>query len=324
MQTSPGIINKETPVREYRVERLTREKLADVAQLHAAVYRTLPDTDYFIRKYDTAYTGVAYVGFLAYSYDNIPVAYYGVIPCFIQDGNQVMLAAQSADTMTHPEYRFKGMFVELSNMTFDLCRQLGIRLLFGFPNQNSYHGAVNKLGWQMTGAMACFIIPVKSWPLEKLAGKSKFLNRWYRNYQSSVLRKYLLPLPGVANSVQADGYAGVCRSNDYFGYKKYGQAGVVGIGNVKIWMSVKRGILIGDMEGLNQSNAENVISQLKKIAGKMGVREIQFHCSEDTLLYEIFAANYKAIPSYPMLFQDFGSVVPPGKIKFTFADLDIF
>ena len=32
-------------------------------------------------------------------------------------------------------------------------------LIYGFPNQNSYHGAI-KLGWQMTEMMECFKIPV--------------------------------------------------------------------------------------------------------------------------------------------------------------------
>src|SRR5205085_10256014 len=111
-------------------------------------------------KYNTAYTSAEYVGYVAYNTQGIAVAYYGVVPCILQCGDEKILSAQSADTMTHPGFRYKGMFVELSNITFDLCKKSGIKIVFGFPNQNSYHGAVHKLGWKMTDTMECFMIPV--------------------------------------------------------------------------------------------------------------------------------------------------------------------
>jgi len=323
MQTSPEIINN-TQSKEYSITRLSKDNLADVGKLYTEVYGSAPAIDYFLKKYDTAYTGVENVGFIAYNTDNMPVAYYGVIPCFIQYGNKIMLAAQSADTMTHPRHRYKGMFVELSNMTFDLCRQLDILILFGFPNQNSYHGAVNKLGWKMTGTMTCFTIPVKTLPLESLSKKINIFNKLYKLYNSFILDKNLLPLLGVTNSVIADGFAGVYRSDEYLYYKTYNPTKVISIDDSKIWINDKRGLVIGDMESINEMNFNVVINKLKKIAKKLGRRQIQFHCSPGTSLHEFFTANYKATPSYPMLFQDFGSAIPPEKVRFTFADIDIF
>src|SRR6476469_514417 len=147
MEPSQANMNKETSD-EYVVRRLSSDTLKDVESIYEAVYQKKAVPDYFAVKYNTAYTGVEYVGYIAYNNKNLPIAYYGVIPCFLQVGNEKFLAAQSADTMTHPGFRFKGMFVELSNLTFELCKKLRIRLIFGFPNQNSYHGAVHKLGWQ--------------------------------------------------------------------------------------------------------------------------------------------------------------------------------
>ncbi len=279
---------------------------------------------YFSGKYNTAYTGVENVGFIAYAGDKRPIAYYGVIPCFMQFENEVILAAQSADTMTDPQHRYKGMFVELSNMTFDLCRQLGIRLIFGFPNQNSYHGAVTKLGWKMTGAMACFTIPVKGLHLESIAKKIKIFKNVYEKYSRFILKKRMLSLNGVSNSVLADGFAGVYRNGEYLSYKTYSATKVISIGNSKIWINNKYGLVIGDMEGVNEINFGTVIHKLEKLAKTLGVKQIQFHCSPGTSLHGLFVKNYKAIPSYPMLFQDFGSAVSPEKVRFTFADIDIF
>jgi hypothetical protein len=323
MPTSGEIITK-TSAKEYVISRLTYEKLADLASLHAAVYGTKPEFDYFPRKYDTAYTGAENVGFVAYSKQGLPVAYYGVIPCFIQYGNKIILAAQSADTMTHPSHRYKGMFVELSNMTFELCRQLGILLVFGFPNQNSYHGAINKLGWQMTGTMACFVIPVNSLPLQLLSGKAVFLKKLYKRYTKYILGEKVLPLKGIGNSAHTDGFAGVCRNPEYLTYKNYNPTKVIGISEVKVWLSNKYGLVIGDMEGVNKDNFSRVLKSLERLAKKMGIRQIQFHGCPGTTLYELFAEKYEPVPSYPMLFQDFGSAISPEKIRFTFADIDIF
>ena len=313
-----------TEDKEYTIARLNKDNLDDVASLHTAVYGKAAANDYFPRKYNTAYTGVEHVGFLAYSRDRQPVAYYGVIPCFLQSGNEMTLVAQSADTMTHPQHRYKGMFVDLSNMTFDLCRQLGISLIFGFPNQNSYHGAVNKLGWKMTGTLTCFTIPVKTLPLESLSKRMKLLKKLYGKYCQFILRNKLLPQNGVSNSVLGDGFAGMSRADGYLNYKTYSAAKVIAIGDSKIWFSNKQGLVIGDMEGVNGPNFLLVIDKLKKTARQLGIKQIQFHCSPGTDLHQLFMVHFNAVPSFPMLFQDFGSAVPPEKVRFTFADIDIF
>jgi hypothetical protein len=323
MQTSTEIIS-DIQSREYSIVRLSRDNLADVAKLHKEVYGASAPADHFPQKYDTAYTGVEYAGFIAYNTDKIPVAYYGVIPCFIQYQDKIILAAQSADTMTHPKHRYKGMFVDLSKKTFELCRELAIRLIFGFPNQNSYHGAINKLGWKMTGAMNCFTIPVKTLPFEAISKRIAILKKLYKRYSLFVLKGNISPGPGVANSVIADGFAGVCRSEAYLQYKTYSPSKIIVVDDAKIWVSTKYGLMIGDIEGLNRINFNAVIHKLKSIARKLGMRQIQFHCSPGTSLHDLFADHYKANPSYPMFFQDFGSAITPEQVRFTFADIDIF
>jgi hypothetical protein len=310
--------------KEYLIVRLNRENLADVEKLHEAVYKNAPAPGYFFKKYDTAYTGVEYAGFIAYNDEKIAVAYYGVIPCFIKYGKQIMLAAQSADTMTHPQYRYKGMFVELSNLTFELCGELGIRLVFGFPNQNSYHGAVNKLGWKMTHRMDYFSIPVKGLRLESLCSKLIFLKKLYELYRQSVLKKYICPLRGVQTSAEEEGFATVYRSEDYLQYKGYSQSQVIRLDNTLIWIKGKQGLMIGDIEGIDENNFTFVMEKLISITRKLGVRQVQFHCSPGTKLHFLFTAYCDPSPSYHALFQDFGSPIPPEKIKFTFADIDVF
>lgn len=308
----------------YSVVRLNKDRLADLSLLHTEVYGKAVPPGHFNKKYDTAYTGPECVGFMAYNKQGLPIAFYGVTPCFVEyEGNKI-LAAQSTDTMTHPGHRYKGMFVELSNKTFDLCKELGIRLVFGFPNQSSYHGAVNKLGWLMTETMSYFVIDLSAIPLVSLSNKIRFLKIFYVIYCRFVLRRRLINAAGVANSVIANGFAGVARSNEFLTYKTYSPSLVIKIRGAKLWIAIKNAIWIGDMEGVTKENFKTIITELKNLARWLGVRQIQFHCSPGTELHQIFASYCPAIPSYPVLFQDFGSPIPLEKIKFTFSDIDIF
>ena len=321
MPISMGTTNE--PVKDqYTITRLNGKNIHDLNPLYEAVYGRKPDENYFPKKYNTEYTGVSHVGYIAYHHQQA-IAYYGVIPCLIEYKNEKFLSAQSADTMTHPGFRLKGMFVTLSQQCFELCRSLGISLVFGFPNQNSYHGAVKKLGWQPGAQMICFTIPVKTFPLYRLCQKSQWLKKFYSSYCHAVLRKYVRPSSRVQNSATADGFAGVWRNECYHQTKSTGSL-VVEKEGMLVWLRIKGGLLIGDMEGMNEKKFLLMISFLKKLAAVLGIQQIQFHGSLGTSVTKMFEDHFPASPSYPVLFQNFGSRIPIEKVRFVFADIDIF
>ncbi|MBC7830037.1 MAG: GNAT family N-acetyltransferase [Chitinophagaceae bacterium] len=322
MQISPDIINS-AENKEYTISRLNRENIKDVAKLYAAVYNVEVEENYFVSKYDALYTGIETIGVIAYDKNTQPVAYYGVVPCFMQFENKIVLAAQSVDTMTHPQHRYKGLFHKLSNIAFDLCSSIGIKLIFGFPNQHSFHGLMQS-GWKMSETMYCFRIPVNSLPLQSLSKKIFFFRKKYASYGDFIVKKDLLPCKGIPNSVVADGFAGVHRSENYLQYKAYNPTKVIQFGEAQIWVSIKQGLIIGDIAGANENNFDAVIDQLKKMAKKLGIRQILFHCSPGTRLHTMFSAKYESTPSFPVIFKDFESGIPLEKIKFTFSDIDIF
>jgi len=307
----------------YHVDRLSEENFTDLEKLHTVVYGSAPAAEFFPMKYDTTFTAVKYTGFIAYNNQQRPIAFYGVIPCFIRLADKIILAAQSADTMTHPEYRNKGLFVELALLTFQLCHDAGIKLLFGFPNQNSLPGFVNKLGWQITERMDCFIIPVKVFPWQKIFRKISLLNNWHKAYQQRQLKKYLIPQHGIDNSVFDDGFAGILRDHHFRKYKTYTNTQVIKIGSSTVWIKIGSGLLIGDI--LTQPDCfDNLMQQLKKITEKLGLKQIQFHASPGTALHHLFSSRFKSIPSFNVIFKDLEGNTPINKIKFTSADIDTF
>jgi hypothetical protein len=308
----------------YTIERLSSTNINDVAALHSMVYNRVQPKDYFLKKYDTSYTGAAYIGYIAYNTSHLPIAYYGVIPTLISYNDKTILAAQSADTMTHPQFRYAGLFTTLAKQTFDLCITEGIKLIFGFPNQNSLPGFIGKLNWQITEYMDCFIIPVKvGLPFEKFAYKFLFLNPAYNWYKNRVLRKFLIPLPGVTGSVLADNYCGILRDQSYLHYKTYSPTRIIQIQQSKLWIKLQNGLIIGDAE-ITKADFDTTMSRLIKLASKLGVTQIQFHTSPHTSLHALFAERYQPTVSFPIIFKDLDSGLFLENIKFTFADIDIF
>jgi len=316
-------MSKSDKNRAYHFKRLSSENLGDLEKLHAAVYGKEPAAGFFLKKYDTAFTGIGHVGYIAYNDEGLPVAFYAVIPCFMQFDDKIVLSAQSADTMTHAEYRNKGLFVELAQLTFKLCESVGVRFVFGFPNQNSLPGFINKLGWELTERMDCFIIEGAAFQWSAVLNKFSILRKLYDSYCQIVLKKYLLSQTGIANTVFGDGFAGVYRDQYFLKYKTYTNTCVIKTGNSIVWMKINGMLLIGDME-VKPGDFEDTMLKITKLARKLGIKEIHFHASPGTTLHKLFAAHFKSIPSFPCIFKDFEGNTPVNKIKFTSADIDTF
>lgn len=308
---------------EYTFERLNNDNLVHLAQLYEVVYGRKARPGFYDKKYDTGYTGVSCVGYIAYDGQHEPIAYFGVIPCFIEYDGESILVAQAADAMTHSGHRYKGMLAELSRLTFALCRELGILLVFGFPNQDFYPAAM-RMGWKETEALDRFNIPLTTFPLSSIAARWPFLKGWYRIYQRRVTARYVASMPVGFNTVLDGNNSGIQRSDAYLEYKKYNETVVLQIGHAKVWIKITQVLNVGEMAGVNEHNFDSVMHGLKKIGCRLGVRRISFQVSPHTALHHLWSSRYIPIRSFPVIFQDFGIHVPLEKIKFTFADIDIF
>ncbi|MBS1605070.1 MAG: GNAT family N-acetyltransferase [Bacteroidetes bacterium] len=324
---------------DYRIERLSPDNLNDLGRLYHAVYgdnRTAPD---FQKKYATAYTGATYIGYFAYDQQGTPAAYYGVMPCFIEYDNNLVLVAQSGDTMTHPDHRNRRLFARLCGKTIELCRHEHILLIFGFPNQNS-KGINGQIGWTTTGNLEGFRIPVTTLPIRGLTRRLPFLQHTYRTYCRALLKKYLLPEKGIPNSALENNnpggsshdnpadpdnhFGGIHRDEAWFNYKTYSKTSVIRLGKATAWIAISDTITIGDIRSAGQPLTET-LRRLRNLAARLGIRQIVFHTSPGTSLHQQFAAGkYPSFSSFPALFNDLGSGIPLHQLKFTLADIDTF
>lgn len=94
-------------------------------------------------------------GIIKLLFDNrMVVGHYAVIPTRIQIAGRIVNAVFSMTTMTHPDYRGRGIFAALAKETYEEAWQKGASFVYGFPNNNSYLGFTRKLGWEGFGKMS--------------------------------------------------------------------------------------------------------------------------------------------------------------------------
>src|SRR3990172_6816394 len=88
------------------------------------------------------------------------VGQYALWPVMLQLERREYLGAQSLDTMIHPDYRGKGMFMTLANACYEIAAAQGVKVLYGFPNPSSYRGFIRRLNWDHTGDIPYFFKPI--------------------------------------------------------------------------------------------------------------------------------------------------------------------
>lgn len=88
------------------------------------------------------------------------VGQYALWPMRLRLGTEVVLGAQSLDTMTHPRYRGQGMFTRLAKEAMQSALDRDVEVLIGFPNAQSYPGFIRKLDWDHTGDVPVYIRPL--------------------------------------------------------------------------------------------------------------------------------------------------------------------
>jgi len=103
------------------------------------------------------------------------VGQYALIPIVINIKSETITGAQSVDTMTHPDYRYRGIFESLARKTYIEAAKEGIYIVYGFPNKISHPGFIKKLSWFDVAAMQVVFKPLNWTNTLKIRIKNKFL-----------------------------------------------------------------------------------------------------------------------------------------------------
>lgn len=310
-------------VGDYIIKRIDESKLQDLVILYKNVFNLRVTENYLKKKYDTSFTGHSYIGYIAYDSESVPAAYYGVFPCLLTFKGEKILAAQSADTMTHTNHRGKGLFIKLAQETFCLAKEEGIELIFGFPNKNSYPGFVNKLAWKHIENIQLYKIKVFTVPISRIVKKFSFLKPIYNVYCNCIMTLFNSANIFFKGSINGSEHVCVLRDKFFFEYKKYSQKYLVNLKKI-VWLKIDGVLQIGDVENSTHSEFYAVISKLKILSFFLGSDCIYFHVSPGTLYNEYLSVKYKSVESLPYCALELTKNVDVKNIKFTTADFDTF
>lgn len=105
-------------------------------------------------------------------------------------GERRFLGAQSVDTMTDSQFRGKGVFSRLARLTLEEGKRRETPLFYGFPNRNSYHAYVAKLGWKEIAKVQRFIKVIDLASALKARLKSRFLCLFLGKLAHPVIKLY--------------------------------------------------------------------------------------------------------------------------------------
>ncbi len=310
---------------DYVFERLDESRYKDLQFLYKYAFSEITTIDFLRKKYNTSFTGIKNIGFIAYhSITKEPAAYYGVFPLMVQYNKQNYLAAQSGDTMTHPNHRGKGLFIELAKKTYELAKNSGVEFVFGFPNQNSYPGFVNKLNWKHYSNVNHYKIIASSIPLDKVV--KKFPTLGFINNIVWPKPKAIESNKQLANSLisQSNEYGCVIHNDDYYKYKTYYPSYVIEIEGIKCWVKVDGRLWVGDIQFCEEDKFNKVIRTLISFAKSKFCSSVQFSFFENSLYDNWIKKNHKIQSSIAVGCLDLSGKVDPINFAYQAADFDTF
>jgi hypothetical protein len=300
------------------IERLDQTNIGSLPVLYHAVYGRKVTTAFFQKKYETGYGVFVYAGYIAYTNGRKPIGFFGAIPCELVYNEKIISAAQLTDFMTDPAHRSKALVVQLHEKMTGLCKQNNVHFLFGFSNQHSLPVFRNRFAWDEYGKMDVFSIPVRAIPWEKFSRKFSVFTSAYTMYRKQVLKRY--SVSPATNVPSTD--PGIYKSDQYSQYKCRGST-VISIGHALVRIKIRHGMMIGEIS-VPRSHFDDVMSTLKKLACKLGVDKLVFHCSTGSELHGLFAERYESIPSFTIVSKGLGAGIPLDTLKFVYGDIDIF
>lgn len=142
----------------FEFKKIDEKNLAKYRELFTTAFpnTTHIDEDYLKWLYFSNPEGDV-VGFDAF-YEGVLAAHYACVPIkalFFGDEKKGLL---SLNTATHPNFQGKGLFTQLAGTTFKYAQEHGYDFVIGVANQNSTHGFVKKLGFQLVQPLKAALI----------------------------------------------------------------------------------------------------------------------------------------------------------------------
>ena len=312
---------------EFKFVRLSDSNFALLVPLHEKVFGKEIEEAFLKRKFDTSrICGLKNFGFLAINSCGHAVAFYGVLPCYVVKGENKVLVAQSGDTMVHPVYRRKKLFVKLAQLTNKLCQEHNVKAVFGFPNMFSLPTFVKKLSWIHTHNIEAFYTKVPCLPFLSLQKLLKLRENFFICYQNNILKSNSIQKKSFESVLYSNEYFTIDRGEEYIKYKALPKKHLLFIDGVYLWVKLtSMYLLVGDISKCDVEDFENVKKGLKKLCFKLGVPHYRFQTSPGTHFHKLLKNSLTKLDNeYPAGGISFEKEFEISNLNFIMADNDTF
>jgi hypothetical protein len=309
----------------YRLAVLHGREIEVVSPLLLEVFGPRGFTPEWIRrKYAWERDGVRSFLCAALAEDGRPVAAVGMLPWPIHYGDRVELAGQLADCATSAAHRGHGLHARLVDLAHDVCVAAGMTFTFRFSNELAFTITTTKLGYTAIDDLVEFHVPVRTLWAERGARRTG-LGTAYDRRVERLTEPFLTTGPPLASSVLAEGYAGVERDRAFHAYKAaFGDSRVLDLDGARVWLTVRHGILVGDMSAASEAELGRGLDALMRLARRLGAHQLLFQASPDIALSRYLETRLPVTRTRRISCFDLGSKIPPAALRFTFGDIDTF
>lgn len=308
--------------KKYRFESLNERNIHHLITLYKQVFGTNYSLEFIKAKYQNDYTSINAQGHFAFMNEK-PVAFHGAIPVIMHQNGKRELCAQYGDAMTLKSHAGNGLFTILGQKTDQLLKELEVKFAWGFPNQNSEYGYVNKLAWKGKARMQCYIIKINSYSTEQLFRKTKIFSKQNQNRINQKLEGITAEKVNL-NSIKNETLGGIERSKAFYDYKRFTPNFFIHLNGTKVWVKPQGGLLVGDIEIQSEKQLLETIDSLKDLANTLGLHQLILQASPKSELNQLLKKHYTAIDSWLIGYKNFNSELDLSQLQFTYGDLDTF
>ncbi|MDI1257438.1 MAG: GNAT family N-acetyltransferase [Flavobacterium sp.] len=306
---------------KYTIVPFSEQNIAHFPVLYRAVYGKEIALEHVTRKFDTKYLIDGFFGFFAYD-GSKPIAFYGAIPVQMCYKNKTEIAAQSVNTMTHPDYRGKGLFIKLAKMTYEKMAEAGIRFVWGFPNQHSEPTFLNKLDWEYQHRLEGYVIKIQRNYIRRVLNKIPSLKTEYIDNAEKLFLPYKTENASRPIATEA---VTVFHTKEYYDYKSFSGNFAIQIEGCCFFINLKNGCWIGSASATDEAEFRQSFQKFKKLCQKARISEIMIQTSPGTILSDLMKSEKTfQFESWIAGYKNFNSNFPLEKLQFSLGDADVF
>lgn len=317
-------------IKNFVIEKLSEERLKDVQYLFKVSFCFEVSIDVIRHKHINCHGINKYIGFIAYDKETRePAAYYAVYPGFLNFNHNFILVAQSGDTMTNPKFQKQGLFVKLAEITFDYAKTIGIEIITGLPNTNSYHGFIKYLDFSELPKFSNLSLFENKFELNRVTRLSKFTKRCHEKFAIFILKTFLKKTDWFENSNRNNSnLAYMIHDEEFFKLKAKKNDLFLSINGIKVWLRVcDNNFIISDINiAFNkENNLKNIIRKLRIFTFFLGFRFLTFGSTKNSYLYiNLKRFSKSESEGYTFIVKNLSSKLPLDKISLFSCDADVF